>query len=351
MRVRRDGVDGTVAWLGALCFLLSTVEFMIPKPLPFLRLGLANLPVMLAIDVLPFPSWLLLICIKILGQGLVSGTLFSYTCLFSAAGSLTSAFAMLGLKRLFRDRISFVGLSAAGAFASNGAQLALARLWIFGEGALYIAPPFLAVGLITGTLLGAFTNAFVAKSRWYADLRAGILNLPSPQFNPDGTAPGTEIRKPGLIPSIPALRLSIGFILLAALLFPNSLVVRAVAATIGLALLLSDSSKIRPVPTIAVPAGIVLFSLLVPFGRVLASPFGFPITEGALILGIKKALSIEGMVFVSRWMLRSGLILPGRAGKILADSLGILKTLTERRRDFKATDPIGSIDRLMRGPD
>lgn len=343
--------DGTVAWLGALCFLLSTVEFMIPKPLPFLRLGLANLPVMLAIDVLPFPSWLLLLCIKILGQGLVSGTLFSYICLFSAVGTLASAFAMLALKRLFRERVSFIGLSAAGAFASNGAQLALARYWIFGEGALYIAPPFLAVGLATGTLLGAFANAFAAKSLWYSELRIGALSVPAPQTASDESSPSAGKANQGLFPSTPTLRFGLGFPLLAALLFADSLAVRAIAAAVGLALLLSDSAKIRLAPTLTVPAGIVLFSLLVPFGKVLASPLGFPITEGALLLGIKKALSIEGMVFISRWMLRSGLRLPGRAGKILADSLAILKALTERRKDFKANDPIGSIDRLMRGPD
>lgn len=351
MRVRRDGADGTVAWLGALCFLLSTVEFMIPKPLPFLRLGLANLPIMLAIDVLPFPSWLLLVCIKILGQGLVSGTLFSYICLFSAVGSLASAFTMLALRKMLRDGVSFVGLSVAGAFASNAAQLALARLWIFGEGALYIAPPFLALGLATGTLLGAFTNAFAAKSKWYADLRLGNVAVPAPRLVPGEGPTGTTIPKPGLIPAIPSLRLGAGITLLALLLFTDSLAIRAISAGIGLALLVSDRSKIRLIPTITVPAGIVLFSLLVPYGRVLSTPFGLPLTEGALLLGIKKALSIEGMVFVSRWMLRSEIALPGRAGKILADSLAILKTLTERRKGLKATDPIGSIDRLMRGPD
>ena len=60
-----------IALLGAFCLFLSAVEYMIPKPLPFTRIGLANLPLMLAVDILPFPAFLLLICVKIIGQALI----------------------------------------------------------------------------------------------------------------------------------------------------------------------------------------------------------------------------------------------------------------------------------------
>ena len=80
--------DTITAWFGALCFFLSTIEYMIPKPLPFLRLGLANIPILLAIDILPLPAYSVLVLLKILGQGLIGGTLFSYIFLFSAAGSV-----------------------------------------------------------------------------------------------------------------------------------------------------------------------------------------------------------------------------------------------------------------------
>ena len=54
----KKSVDTATAWFGALCFFLSAMEYMIPKPLPFLRLGLANLPIMLAVEVLPLPAFL-----------------------------------------------------------------------------------------------------------------------------------------------------------------------------------------------------------------------------------------------------------------------------------------------------
>ena len=160
-----------VAFLGALCLFLSTIEYLIPKPIPFLRVGIANLPILLSLDLLPVPSLLLLVVLKVLGQGLIGGTLFSYVFLFSAAGSFASLFAMLLVRRLLGRRISLVGVGVLGALFSNTAQIVLARLLIFGEGAWLIAPPFLALGTVTAALLGVFAERFAARSRWLASVK------------------------------------------------------------------------------------------------------------------------------------------------------------------------------------
>ena len=85
----------TVALLAATALFLASVEFAIPKPVPFVRLGLANLPVLIAIARLDTRSVALVVALKIVGQGFVQGTLFSYVVLFSAAGSIASATVML----------------------------------------------------------------------------------------------------------------------------------------------------------------------------------------------------------------------------------------------------------------
>jgi len=157
-----------LALLGAMCLFLSVVEYMIPKPLPFMRIGLANLPLLLAVDILPFSSFLVLTGIKIFGQALITGTLFSYILLFSIAGTLFSAMIMFVLRRIFgHTRITFVGIGTAGAMVSNTAQLALAQIFILKENMRYIAPPFLAAGLVTGIALGIFCEVFSRRSRYY----------------------------------------------------------------------------------------------------------------------------------------------------------------------------------------
>lgn len=320
---------------------------MIPKPLPFLRLGLANLPVMLSINVLPLPSFLVLVLIKILGQGLIGGTLFSYIFLFSAAGTVSSALVMLALKKVFPRSVSYIGISIAGAFASNVAQLVLARYYIFGESAWYIAPPFLAVGAVSGTLLGLFANTFATKSRWYADVVAGKITF-------------AEIQKTGVIANpakkggfynMPLFRFCAGTIMLLIVLFARSPVIQGGLVAASVILVLFDSSRIRLLPVIAMSASIILFNLLAPFGKVLWSPFHLPVTEGALLLGIKKALTVEGMIFISRWMLKPGFSLPGKAGKLVSQAFDILGHLSLGRKKIDRKNIINSIDTIMYGRD
>ena len=173
----RDEGRFRLLFFSALCLFLSMVEYAIPKPLPFLRLGLANLPILLAFSKLKIKEVALLVVIKTLVQGLISGTLFSYVFLFSAAGSSAATLSMgLLYYGCIRNRkhplVSLVGMSVAGALGNNGAQLLVARYLIFGTAARYIAPVLLCSGLVTGLLLGLFAQKFVSISRWYKSLEA-----------------------------------------------------------------------------------------------------------------------------------------------------------------------------------
>ena len=162
-------IRNDLALLGAFCLFLSTIEYLIPKPLPFIRIGIANLPVMLALDIFPFRLLLVLVSVKVFGQALITGTLFSYIFLFSLAGSFLSAISMYVLRQILgQNHLSFIGIGTVGAMVSNVSQMALAMVFIFGNNVLYIAPPFLAAGLVTGVFLGFFCELFIRCSQWYA---------------------------------------------------------------------------------------------------------------------------------------------------------------------------------------
>jgi len=142
-----------------------------------MRIGLANLPLMLALDIFPLPSFLVLVFIKVFGQALVTGTLFSYVFLFSFAGTFFSALVMFFLRRVFgRQRITFVGIGTAGAFVSNFSQLALAHVFIFRENVRYIAPWFFGAGLVTGIVLGIFCEVFACRSKWHRLYTTGAID-------------------------------------------------------------------------------------------------------------------------------------------------------------------------------
>jgi heptaprenyl diphosphate synthase len=159
-------LERLVALAAALCLFLSSIEYLIPKPLPFLRVGLANLPLLIALDLFPVWHYLLLLALKIIGQSLIQGTLFSFVFLLSLVGSLASGLLMLAARRVFRSSISLIGTSILGALASNLSQLTLARYLVFGPSAWLVAPPFLVIGLLSSAVLGVFAEVYRSRSVW-----------------------------------------------------------------------------------------------------------------------------------------------------------------------------------------
>lgn len=162
------------AFLGGLCLFLSAIEYLFPRPVPFMRLGLANLPILLSLKLLPFPYILLLVLLKVIGQGLISGTLASYVFLFSVAGSFTSVFVMFAAYKMPSNLISLIGVSIVGALSGNLIQLLLSVKFIFGESAWVIAPLFLGIGTVSSFLIGLFALKFNDRSRWISSLEGSL---------------------------------------------------------------------------------------------------------------------------------------------------------------------------------
>ena len=356
---RRPGVppfrDSTVALLGGCCFFLSTLEYLIPKPFPFMRIGLANMPLIVALDILSVKKFALLVFIKILGQGLITGSLFSYVFIFSLAGTLASGTAMYLLRRcLGPRRIGFIGISTAGAFLSNGVQLALAGFFIFGEGAKFIAPPLLGAGVLTGMVLGLFCEIFIARSAWYRTRRGplpgdGIHPLPRPVPPPDPSDRVTPL--PGNSGGKKAFPdrdlLAAGLIMMTAFLFNPSTLTRGIQFLLfGLYARLTGK-KIFPLITLCVMAVIIFCNLLVPYGRVLAEFGPLRLTQGSLLSGLHKAVTLEGLILLSKAAIGSDLRFPGTFGFFIGESFRLFYRLTEQRGRLSRKHLIEGIDALM----
>jgi heptaprenyl diphosphate synthase len=159
------------AFFAALSIFLSTIEYLFPKPFPFFRLGIANFPILLGLNFLSVKDLFILFILKAFGQALINGTLISYVFIFSFTGSLTSLSVMILLNRINKKYISLTGISAAGAVSSSIIQLIFAVKFIFGSSALVIAPLLLGVSLISGVLLGLFTQEFQTKSEWLKKIK------------------------------------------------------------------------------------------------------------------------------------------------------------------------------------
>jgi heptaprenyl diphosphate synthase len=364
------GVQKTAALLGAFCLFLSSIEYLIPKPLPFMRLGIANLPLMLALDLLPFPIFACLAGIKVFGQALITGTLFSYVFLFSLAGTITSAFFQFLLRRLADTKLlGFAGIGIAGGLLSNLTQLALAEALILGASVRYIAVPFLATGAVTGFALGLVCMSFAGRSQWYASRRRRpsvrkpeITGGPSEaamtkgmeENRGDGFGERRErfraAREAGYYRLFSSRSLCIaGLCVMPALVFNPDTAGRMIQFLLFWLLAWLAGKKNNPLRTFLVIAGITAFNLLVPYGRVLMSWGMFRITEGALMMGIRRAVTLEGLIMLSRAAIRPDLRFPGRFGALTGESFRLLALIQERKRTITGKNWMGDIDRLMTG--
>jgi len=161
-----------LSFSAALCMFFSMIEYAIPKPLPFLRLGLANIPFLLGLFKLKNREYFFLVFLKVIFQSLISGTFFSYIFLYSFLGSFASAFFMLLVKNVFNEKISCIGISVFGALGNNLVQIALSYFFFFGNSITYAFPLILIFGFITGILIGFVTNKFIKISKWFAKVEA-----------------------------------------------------------------------------------------------------------------------------------------------------------------------------------
>jgi heptaprenyl diphosphate synthase len=341
---------GTLALLGSLCLFLSAIEYLIPKPLPFMRVGLANLPLLLALNIFGPKNFFLLALIKVLGQGIIGGTLFSYVFLFSLAGTFASAALMYMLRAIFgKNLIGFAGLGCAGAMASNGVQLLLAHYLIFDTALRYLAPPFLASGFITGITLGILCEYFCRHSAWYKKHTGDITpHIHSRQFvDRNMVLPRLQRGQRWDNVFLADELFFAGLLMALVFLFGRSLPVRIVQFLFFCLLAWLSGKKNNVFITLLIMAGIVFFNLLAPYGKVLAVIGPLRITEGSLFMGLEKALTLEGLVMLSRACIKSDLRLPGSVGSLLGESLRMLELMRERKGNIGRGRVVSGIDNLM----
>lgn len=364
-----DSADVT-ALLAAFCFFLSAVEYMLPKPLPFMRLGIANLPILLAVDMLPLGWYMALAAAKVVGMSIISGTLFSYVALFSLVGTIVAALTMRGLWKLGGRSISHIGVSIAGAVISNAVQMLIARYVIFGTVAWLIAPVFLATGLVTGTLMGLFAEAFAASSTWYgcAAGRMGEQAMTSLLVDDPEDTSQRDIRRRQKRTSARSQRAQqarlvrreryesafepwgsalAGMVAAAIFLFQHGIFIKMLFFLVFILWAWAAGKRFSLFATLLVSLSIIAANLLLPSGRVLARIGAFAITERALVDGIAKALTFEGLLYLSKASIVPGLRLPGLFGDLVANAFRYYDRIIEFKGRIRPTMLIRDIDRLL----
>jgi heptaprenyl diphosphate synthase len=138
-----------------------------------------------------------------------------------------------------------------------------------------------------------------------------------------------------------------GLLIMPALLFNPDTYLRIVQFFLFWFFAWLTGKRNNPLITIAVILGISAFHLLVPYGRVLFSLGAFKITAGALLAGIRRGVTLEGLILLSRASVREDLRLPGGFGALLGESFRLFALMTERKHILRGKGLIRGIDDLM----
>lgn len=153
-----------VAFFGvftALALIFSYVESCIPFSIgiPGVKLGLANLIIVIALYKLSLKETWLLAVTRVLLSGFIFGNYFSI--IYSLAGAMLSLAVMAGLKK--NGKFSVMGVSLAGGVAHNIGQLAVAMAVVETYSVAYYLPVLLIAGVITGLLIGIVSNEMLKR--------------------------------------------------------------------------------------------------------------------------------------------------------------------------------------------
>ena len=151
---RRTRMLAHLALLLAISTALSALENMLP-PLPFappgVRLGLANIVTMYTLFYMGRRYALAVAALKslfvLLMRGVTAGAL-------SFAGGVCSILIMMALALVFRERISYLLLSIAGATAHNFAQTAAACVIMSTNLMARYWPMLIVAGVVMGSITG-----------------------------------------------------------------------------------------------------------------------------------------------------------------------------------------------------
>ena len=140
-----------IALLIALAMIFSYVEAIIPLPvgIPGVKIGLANLAVVVALYLLGPREAFFISLLRILLTGFLFGS--GGSILYSLAGGMLSFVTMLLLKHF---GFSTLTVSMAGGLFHNVGQLIVACLVLESAQLLWYLPALMLAGFLAGTLIG-----------------------------------------------------------------------------------------------------------------------------------------------------------------------------------------------------
>ncbi|HID92456.1 MAG TPA: Gx transporter family protein [bacterium (Candidatus Stahlbacteria)] len=144
-----------ISVLTGLAIGIYALETLIPKPLPWLRLGLSNAIVLCVLTIFGLKDALIVSILRTTIGTLIVGTFLTPFFFFGLLGGITSTLVMGFFYYHVRNTFSLIGISIWGALSHNTVQLLLAySLYVKRVEIFYLVPVFILLAIFTGSLTG-----------------------------------------------------------------------------------------------------------------------------------------------------------------------------------------------------
>jgi len=138
-----------------------------------------------------------------------------------------------------------------------------------------------------------------------------------------------------------------GLLVLPAFLFQNNLPAKASQTALFIILCAAGSRRMLILPPLIAFFSVTLMNLLSPHGEVLITIGRFPITETALHTGLHRALTLIGLIYLSKLAITRHTRLPGTLGALIAKTFFFFERMTEEWKNIKEKRLLVKLDTLM----
>jgi heptaprenyl diphosphate synthase len=145
----------------ALSYLEAVLPLQAVIPLPGVKLGLANLAILVAAHRHGAAAAAAVSVTRVILSSLLFGSVSSMA--FSLSGALFSLLVLTSLLPLRGRWLSYIGLSVACAAAHSAGQILCAVLWMHESSLFGYLPILLLISLFTGTLTGTGANLLAER--------------------------------------------------------------------------------------------------------------------------------------------------------------------------------------------
>jgi heptaprenyl diphosphate synthase len=180
-----------IALLVACAAVLQIAESFFPQVVPGVKLGLANMIVLIALVTIGFRAALEIAVMRTIISSLILGTFLSPTFALSFSSAISSTVVMgvlykfsAGNKKIY---LSLIGISIAGALAHNLTQISLVYLLLIKSKSVFLLLPWLGISsVITGLVTGIVASQVCARLDKKRKISARLQPVPAdpgaPQF-------------------------------------------------------------------------------------------------------------------------------------------------------------------------